>query len=111
MAAPDEGPIYDSKRTKPWFLDFTGVFLHLNCIFMETKEFIVDVIALSLLPFYVKKFINCLFSGQYMESWICRESDLRPIWLPSLFFHFLLLQYGWDPAYIYVFTSLEYSTI
>ena len=33
-------------------------------------------------------------SGQCMESWICRGSDLRPIWLPSLYFYFYSLQCG-----------------
>ena len=34
MVAPDKGPIYGLNRTKPWFLEFTGGFLHLNYVFM-----------------------------------------------------------------------------
>ena len=34
VVAPDKSPIYGLNRTKPWFLEFTGVFWHLNCVFM-----------------------------------------------------------------------------
>ena len=33
VVAPDKGPIYGFNRTK-WWLEFTGFFLHLNCVFM-----------------------------------------------------------------------------
>ena len=33
VVAPDKGPIYGLNKTKPLF-EFTGFFLHLNCVFM-----------------------------------------------------------------------------
>ena len=34
VVALEKGPIYGLNRTKQWFLEFTGFFLHLNCVFM-----------------------------------------------------------------------------
>ena len=61
---------------------------------LDLKEFIVGVIIPALLPFCVNEFIDFGFQVSIWNPEFVRGSDLRPIWLPSLLFHFLSLQYG-----------------
>ncbi len=56
---------------------------------LNLEEFIMDVHVPLLLPVCVKE-----FTDWYMEWRELQGLDLKPIWLPSLLFHFLSIRCG-----------------